>query len=342
MRSFFLSLALSFIVVFSFAWIWGLDHRLYFLSRDYALMVGKERLISGYSRPGLAVFGDSTVMDGVVPEQLGPGVINCAMNGSTPIESYFLVRRLLEGKIRPKAILISYNAYHLVHPDFYWENTVKFGLVRSSEADEVMGHILGSKDKELLNESSPGHLEQRLYSFLLSRGFPSYYVSSLYAEPFGARRKENEEALKTIARTRGQYYFPIADGSKSLNADTKLKSFAVSPVVDLYLRKTVDLLEKEGIPAYFYVMPINESSVSHLNPEVFDAFKAYLAGIAQEHKGFRILSTFRTVYPWKCFSDHAHLNPKGTRRFNIEFSRILNQAKVPGGPYGVLTDPRDE
>ncbi|HTA76470.1 MAG TPA: hypothetical protein VK791_04875, partial [bacterium] len=58
------------------AWIWGLDHRLSYLSKDYALMTGKDRLIDGYSKPGLAIFGDSAVMDGIQPEKLGQGVIN--------------------------------------------------------------------------------------------------------------------------------------------------------------------------------------------------------------------------------------------------------------------------
>ncbi len=335
MRAFLTTLTLVFSLGLAFAWTWGLDHRLSYLSRDYALLTGKNRLIDGYSKPGLAIFGDSAVMDGIQPEKLGPNVINGAMMGCTPIESYFLVRRLLKAPARPLAVLLSYNAYHFVHPDFYWENTVKFGVISGREADEVMGQILELNDKELLTGTSLWHLEQRLYSFLLSRGFPSYYVSSLFAEPYGAREQENEEALKVIAQTRGQYYFPQADGSQELNADTKLKAFTVSPVVDHYFRKTLDLLKKENIPVYFYVMPINDSSVPHLDAGVIKAYREYLEGFTQEDSQFHILGPWQTVYSWKLFSDYSHLNIKGTLRFNHEFSRILNQARVPGGPYGI-------
>lgn len=138
-----------------------------------------------------------------------------------------------------------------------------------------------------------------------------------------------------IAQTRGQYYFPLQDGSKALNSDTQLKSFTVSPVIDYYFRKTLELLKTENIPVYFYVMPINEVSVPHLDPGVFKAFQDYLKGLAQKDPQFRLLSPFRTVYPWKLFSDYAHLNEKGTLRFNREFAKILNKAGVPGGPYGV-------
>jgi hypothetical protein len=336
MRSFLITLTFVFAAGLAFVWSWGLNHRMDYLSRDYALLTGKDRLIDGYSQPGLAIFGDSAVMDGVQPVKLGPGVINCAMMGSTPIESYFLIQRLLKAPVLPRAVILSYNAYHLVHPDFYWENTVKFGLVSGPEADEVFDTILRFKDKELLTGSGLWNMEQRLYSFLLSRGFPSYYISSLYADSPGVRKKENQEALELIAQTRGQYYFPLQDGSKALNTDTKLKSFNVSPVVDYYLRKTLELLRTENIPVYFYVMPINEVSVPHLDPDVFKAFQDYLNGLAQEDPQFRILSKFRTVYPWKLFSDYAHLNEKGTRRFNREFANILNKAHVPGGPFGVF------
>lgn len=335
MKSFLITLALVFAVGLASAWVWGVNNRLSYLSRDYALVTGKIRLLEGYSRPGLAIFGDSAVMDGVEPVKLGPAVINCAFNGSTPIESYFLIRRLLKAHAPPKAVLLSYNSYHFVHPDFYWDTCVKFGLTSGTDADEVLENILKLKDKELITGSGLWNLEERVYSFLLSRGFPSYYVSSMVAEPFGARKKENEEALGVIAETRGQYYLPLSDGSKTLNADTKLKAFAVSPVIDLYFRKTLDLLRKENIPVYFYVMPINETSVLHLDPRVFKDYRDYVGGFTREDPQFKILSGWRTVYPWKLFSDFAHLNKKGTLRFNREFARILNQAGVPGGPYGV-------
>ncbi len=335
MRSFLLTLTLVFAMGLIFSWVWGLNHRLFYLSRDYALLKGKECLIDGYSLPGLTIFGDSAVMDDVQPEMLGPGVINCGMSGCTPIESYFLVRRLIKAPVHPPAVLFSYNAYHFVHPDFYWENSVKFGLVSGADADEVLDNILRLKDKELISHPGFWNLEECLYSFLLSRGFPSYYVSSLFAEPFGVREKENEEALTVIAQTRGQYYFPQADGSKTLNLDTRLKAFVASPVIDYYFRKTLELLKRENIPVYFCAMPLNDFSVPHIDPGVFKAYKNYLEGFTQEDQQYHILSQLRTVYSWKLFSDSAHLNKKGTLRFNREFAKILNKAHVPGGPYGV-------
>src|ERR1019366_2940059 len=155
MRSYWLTLTLVFSGGLALAWVLGLDHRLSYLSKDYALLIGKERLVDDYSRPGLAIFVDSVVMDGIQPERLDPAVINCAMNGSTPIESYFLIKRLMKAPAHPQAILLSYSAYHFIHPDFYWENTVKFGLLSGAEADEVMNQTFKLKDKELISHPGP-------------------------------------------------------------------------------------------------------------------------------------------------------------------------------------------
>lgn len=344
MRSYGITLILVFIISLTCAWKWGLDNRLSYLSRDYSILTGKELLLKTVTDPSLIVFGDSTAMDGVQPEKLGPQVINMAMSGCTPIESYFMVRQLLQTKIRPQAVILSYNAYHFVHPDFYWENSVKFGLIHGSDADEVLGLIYKYNDKELIPQdkklvsgSGLWNTEEHLYSFLFSRGLPSYFMSSLFADRFGVRKKENEQALALVAQTRGQYYFPLSNGSKSLNADTRLTSFTISPVVDHYFQATLDLLQKENIPAYFYAMPINESSVPHLNKDIFKAYKGYLEGLAQKNPDLHILGSLWTVYPWRLYSDYAHLNEKGTQRFNPEFAKTLNKAHVPGGPYGSLS-----
>ena len=71
MRKYLIILSLVFTAGLAWAWSWGVNHRLDYLSRDYALLTGKLTLMDGFAKPGLAVFGDSMVMDGVLPEKLG-------------------------------------------------------------------------------------------------------------------------------------------------------------------------------------------------------------------------------------------------------------------------------
>ncbi len=335
MRTYLIVFTLFFASVFGGVWKWAVDHRLSYLSRDYAILQGKEKLIETYSRPGLVLFGDSMVMNDLAPDRLGPTVVDLGMSGSTPIESYFLVRQLLKAPVKPAAVLLSFSAYHFVHPDFYWENTVKFGLLTGPEADEVEGNIRQKGDKEL-TITDPGlwGLQQDLYSFLLSRGFPSYSVSSFFAQPYGVREKENREALELVVQNRGHYSFPQMDGSRQLNNDTELQGFHVSPVVDLYFQRTLDLLGKAGIPVYFADMPVNEASVPHIKAQVIRDFRLYLSQTAQRIPQFHILDPKAPIYSWKLFSDPAHLNDQGRKKFNREFARTLDHARVPGGPYG--------
>lgn len=336
MRTYLIVFVLFFAAVFGGVWKWAVAHRLSYLSRDYAILQGKEKLIETYSSPGLVLFGDSMVMNDLVPDQLGPGVIDLGMSGSTPIESYFLVRRLLKASVKPAAVFLSFSAYHFVHPNFYWENTVKFGLLTGSEADEVEENIRRTGDKEL-TIADPGlwGLQQALYSFLLSRGFPSYSVSSFFAQPYGVREKENREALDLVVQNRGYYSFPQMDGSRQLNNDTELQEFHVSPVVDLYFQKTLDLLKEADVPVYFADMPVNEISVPQIKAKVIRNFRLYLSQASQRDPQFQILDRKAPIYSWKLFSDSAHLNDRGRKKFNHEFARMLDQARVPGGPYEI-------
>ena len=336
MRLFLFRLTLIFAAGLAFAWIWGLDHRLFYLSRDYALLTGKERLIDRYAMPGVALFGDSAVMDGVLPERLGPGVINCAMNGSTPIESYFLVKRFLKAPALPKAVLISYSAYHLGPSGLLLG---KLGEIRPGRG---RGRRRGPGE-HFQTGGQGTHTPRRVWEAWKNGSIRFFFRAVFHpimSRPFSRRagvcgKKRMKRPWRSSPSTRGQYYFPLADGSKALNADTKLKAFTVSPVIDFYFLKTLELLQKENIPVYFYAMPINESSVPHLDPGVFKAYGDYLEGLARQYPGFHILEPLRAVYPWTLFSDQAHLNQKGTLRFNREFAQILNRARIPGGPYGV-------
>ena len=83
----------TFLAGLALLWGWGLSHRMDFLSRDYALWMGKKGLMESADRPWTAYLGDSMVLNDVMPKALGPGVVNLGLNGGTAIEGYFLVRR---------------------------------------------------------------------------------------------------------------------------------------------------------------------------------------------------------------------------------------------------------
>ena len=107
--------------------------------------------------------------------------------------------------------------------------------------------------------------------------------------------------------------------------------FSIKPKGPFFIQMGCAVLEKSFRNKTFAIG--KECGIA--DPGVFKAYKNYLEGFTQEDQQYHILSQLRTVYSWKLFSDSAHLNKKGTLRFNREFAKILNKAHVPGGPYGV-------
>jgi hypothetical protein len=318
------------------ACLWTEKNRFGFLSKEYPLFVGKFELMDHYSQPGLVIFGDSDPMAGILPVELNPKTINLSLAGTSPEEVYFLGKRLMKGSIRPSAVLISISPYHFVHVENFWERGVKFGVIGSQEANEVLNIASQFKEKQFLLGAGSFAIDGKLEAFLKSFWLPTYYLSSIIAGHFNERKKENEEALEVVLAARGQFYMGTKNGSKEIGLSAKLDEFKLSPVINYYFMKTLRLFKDGGIPVYFIAMPIKNSSRKVVEPLVMKDFKNYIKKIAKEDSNFHVLSNLETFYSWKYYGDSTHLNEKGAERFTEELAHSLNKAGVPGGPYGVL------
>jgi hypothetical protein len=338
MKFFLAIFSLTFLAGLMALWIWTSKNQLSFLDMGYAAYLFKSRAIEYYSEPGLAVFGDSLPVDTILPERMGPTVVNLAVSSSSPVEDYFLVERLMRRPARPQAVLLSFSPYHFYCIDGFWNNAVKDGMIGFSDILDMVMEAFRNKIN-FLSDQGLGSMDDRLSGILFSCGFPPGYVPSILASHFNGRLVENEEWLRIFTKTRGQYYIapPDVPGSKDLNSSAKLKDFSVDPVIDLYFRKTLSLLDEEGVPVYFIFSPMNEYSIPamRLNGSL-SGYVDYIEGIARKDERFHILSKMKTIYSWRFFGDSSHLNGTGAELYTNDLIRVLNDAKVPGYPYGVL------
>ena len=68
------------------------------------------------------IFGDSRALAGFIPEEIDENFINLAVGGGTSIETYYLLKNLLENNI-PKKIILSISPFHMETSDvFFWKN----------------------------------------------------------------------------------------------------------------------------------------------------------------------------------------------------------------------------
>jgi hypothetical protein len=335
MRFFLITMAMVLFTGLAVIWVWIGNSRFALFDREYPMLVAKKQLMDQYSQPGLAIFGDSAPLAGILPEKLNPTAVNFALGGRSPVEDYFFIRRLMRQPVHPKAVLLSFGIKYFIYLDTMGDRGIKMGLLSDSDVNEIYDYALKFNDPAFLSGLGPLTVDGRLTAFLSAHSFPPYYVSYMIQTHFKGRWEENYEVLRTILQSKGQFTISNEDGSKRLNDNTRLTGFNLSPVIDHYFRATLRMLEEEGIPVYYISMPMNEVSEVATRQDVLDGYKNYLENIAQEDPQFHILSNLENVYPWTYFGDEAHLNEKGSNRFTEELARILNEAGVPGGPYGV-------
>ncbi len=81
-------------------------------------------------------------------------------------------------------------------------------------------------------------------------------------------------------------------------------------------------------------MPHNEVSVQRYQTRFKETFADYLNQYARRYPNFHILGDVIPSYPSQYFGDDAHLNQSGALKWSDTVARMLNDAKVPGGPFG--------
>lgn len=62
-----------------------------------------------------------------------------------------------------------------------------------------------------------------------------------------SRHKNNKHIMDSLAQNGGHFFYGRAKESKGLNEETKFKEFTINPLIDLYLRKIMDLAKAHNI-----------------------------------------------------------------------------------------------
>jgi hypothetical protein len=324
----------SFLALLIPTWVWVWRAPLAYQGTDYAIIQAKIKLARSERPWSLVILGDSCGVTDLCPRLMGPRVVNLALGGASPVETYYMAREMLAAPHPPEAVLLTIMPEHFLESNVFWSSYVPCGFISFTDANEVRKLSRALDDHTLFNENSPGDIDARLKLGLMALHFPAYSFPSLVQSRYFGRYSENRQTFAKLLADRGWLETHLTAFASERDAETELKAFHPSRIMDAYFDRTVALLSDHHIPIYFIQCPSNEASVPYYWPGLKPAVQDYLAGYAARYPQFHLLGDLFQVYPSTDFSDQTHLNPDGTARWTAHVIELLNAAGAPGSPFG--------
>jgi hypothetical protein len=307
---------ISFVVSFGLVWLYVATMPMAFLSRDYPLSIAKRTLIDECRAGSVAVFGDSRTLAATIPSAMPIPVTNLAQSGSSPIETFFAVRRALRCATAPKLVVIAHGPLKFSSDSDYWASFARNGVLNYADMREV------DHDAALLHDTGiqdlvPGdQMRPVVRELLYSIRFPAFYFDSLVNGFVAARWQHNRNALRENLQSSGHALFGTAPGSSGVAAEGWDVTYRASPLIDWYFSRTLAMLSERGIPVIFVSIPINHATYGRMPEELSDHFGDYLRSKAKQFPGFHVVGPTIPCWPDEFFGDAWHLNARGAQLYS--------------------------
>ncbi len=320
---FILVAGLAFLVTWGAVWIYIVAFPMAYQGRDYPVALAKNQLIAQCRPNQVVIFGDSRAVAGVLPTAMNMPVENLAFPGASPVETYFLVQRVLRCPEPPRLVVIAHSASMYPEDKFFWSLFASSGLLSTADIHAVEANARALGDDELEHAERPSAVPLAFLPTLYAVRFPPLYFGVLTGGYVAARWRYNERALHEVIASSGRSPFGTADGSDAVSDEAQMADWHVSPLVNLYLSRTLALLAAHHVPVVILTMPINASTCEQMPPVVQPRFSAYLTKIAQANPNVELADSTIPCWPDQFYGDAWHFNLSGTLAYSRKLQSVL-------------------
>jgi len=316
-------------------WFYIIAFPMAYSGRDYPLSLAKSDLIAQCRPNEVAIFGDSRVVAGVLPTAMQVPVENLAFPAASPVETYFFVKRLLRCPQPPRLVIIAHSASMYPQDKYFWSVFAGMGLLSTADMRTVEANARALDDDELQHAERPTAIPFSLLPQLYAMRFPPLYFGNLLGGYVAARWRYNERAMHDAITSSGRSSFGTADGSDAVSDEAQMADWRVSPLVNLYLDRTLALLAARHVPVMIMTMPINAATCAHLPPVVQPRLTAYLAQVKQAYPNVEFVDSTIPCWPNRFYGDAWHFNMSGAIAYSLKLQQVLDpyllaDAKTPG------------
>jgi len=306
------------ILIASFIYAWAAP-MLY--NKEYSWTKSKLKMIKDCDLAPVAFLGDSRVVAGIKPKNLPFDAVNLGVPGGGPIDSYFLLRKILACPNHPTTVVLSFTAYHFNETDaFFWGGPVMFGSIDISDLPSLLrtSYFIGDY-WSIFRHGVPRTIKSALAS-------PALTMKSLLDGHPMKTLDENRAVEREIILARGYKFFGYHPSP--LGDEVKMKSFRVRPIIDKYFDMMMQLFEANNIRVLFVEFPINQDTAQSSDLEVLAKLSDYLRPYQIKYPAFDVVNALPIVWKNDLFGDlQGHLNVEGANLFtSIVASCVANNS----------------
>lgn len=262
----------------------------------------------GYSR--VLILGDSVAKMAWRPSEISDDVYNCALGGVSPVEEYYFLKNYLQHNEAPAYLIYTQHITHFVGLDCFWTRGVYFHWLSASEVLDIFAAERSVGDNAVFADD--GLLDIPLY-YTYS---PLYYSTAFFKGLLSSRQPYNEETYARVQNERG--WSTLGNGNLEdleLNRIVNFSSFDYSKVIDLYLRKIIDLCGEHGIQFIYQSHPLSERTYDHVDPDMVSGYEAYMSDLQRDYPD-AIIHGELFAYDDALYSDSVHLSVEGAALFS--------------------------
>jgi hypothetical protein len=279
---------------------------------DYVVLTNQYQRIQTSKNCKNVIIGDSRANVAFKTSLINHRYNNLAIPGSTFIEGFFTVRKLMENS-NIDTIVCCYGNSYLESEGWFDRRTLKLGQDLMLFSDLIEIQYSEKKVNKLI------HWKESAERILTYLHLPYFFRSNFFNNILKIfQNKKSNFILEKVKFDKGNFYFEQQDIKKNLeikkdNDNTSLSKMKFHPVVDHYKNKLLELCRNKNVVLIFVFPPTfvdNEFYVqNYFRDELIKS-------------GVKVIQY--PIFPIKLFSDQSHLNEKGSVEFMSKFSNSIN------------------
>lgn len=299
----------------------------HYFNAEYPIWLSKMQMMKEKNPYKNLIIGDSRAIAGLSPKILGEDYYNMALGGATPMEGYFMLKKMLDQGKKIDTILVSYAPIHFEQSEMFWDRQLKYNFYNLEDIHEIFENLneknerfwrYGEKEyfksdqrKDHIRKAyltylrSPMELRAELSKSLLLRGYTNYGV------------------YKEIKQRKGSYDFGKNQFSHDLNVEAKRKKFMPKEIILQCMEKMFSLASTHNIKVIYMSLPMNETSYAALSPNYRKGVREMHQKLSEDHPEVHFNNIDITFYKDYFFGDASHLNDSGRKKFSLEVKEQL-------------------